>query len=68
MAETYDFSVAMTCEGCANAVRRVLGKLGDKVQDVKIDVVEKKVSVTTTATKDEIRQQLEKTGKDVSAL
>ncbi|CAD5234449.1 unnamed protein product [Bursaphelenchus xylophilus] len=68
MSQTYNFKVEMTCEGCANAARRVLGKLGDKVQDIKIDVGAKTVSVTTTTTKEEIQTALEKTGKGVTPL
>ncbi|KAE9546043.1 hypothetical protein FO519_010745, partial [Halicephalobus sp. NKZ332] len=28
MSHNYIFSMEMTCEGCANAAKRVLGKLG----------------------------------------
>ncbi|VDM78334.1 unnamed protein product [Strongylus vulgaris] len=32
--------MGMTCDGCANAARRVLGKLGDKVTIDKIDLAD----------------------------
>lgn len=73
----------MTCEGCANAARRVLGKLGgrsfsfvpsrcssvlDKVSNVDIDVAAKTVKVTTTASHDEILETLKKTGKETKFI
>jgi len=43
MTETR-FDVGMTCEGCASAVKRILGKI-DGVTDVHTDVASKKVVV-----------------------
>ncbi|KAI6210562.1 Metal homeostasis factor ATX1-like [Aphelenchoides besseyi] len=68
MSQTHHFSLAMTCDGCANAARRVLAKLGDQVKDVQIDVAAKKVDVTTDLSQEEILKVLEKTGKEVRAL
>ncbi|KAJ1345879.1 hypothetical protein KIN20_000508 [Parelaphostrongylus tenuis] len=65
----YTFEMAMTCEGCANAARRVLGKLGeDKVTIDKIDVDTKQVVVTSDLPANEILQTLQKTGKEVKQL
>lgn len=44
MTET-QFDVGMTCEGCANAVKRILGKV-EGVTDIQTDVGTKKVVVT----------------------
>uniref|UniRef100_A0A914V4A3 Copper transport protein ATOX1 n=1 Tax=Plectus sambesii TaxID=2011161 RepID=A0A914V4A3_9BILA len=65
---TYTYEVGMTCEGCANAARKVLGKLGDKVSKVDIDVGAKTVKVTTTASQDEILETLKKTGKETKLI
>ena len=43
--ETTTFLVGMTCEGCANAVNRVLKKVPG-VEEVDADVAGKKVVVT----------------------
>eukprot|EP00545_Synedropsis_sp_CCMP1620_P006489 CAMPEP_0119013308 /NCGR_PEP_ID=MMETSP1176-20130426/8383_1 /TAXON_ID=265551 /ORGANISM="Synedropsis recta cf, Strain CCMP1620" /LENGTH=72 /DNA_ID=CAMNT_0006966395 /DNA_START=88 /DNA_END=306 /DNA_ORIENTATION=+ len=40
-----EFNVGMTCEGCASAVKRILGKM-DGVTDIQTDVATKKVLVT----------------------
>ncbi|KAL7533900.1 hypothetical protein ACHAXR_005516 [Thalassiosira sp. AJA248-18] len=44
MTETR-FDVGMTCEGCANAVKRILGKV-EGVTDIKTNVEAKTVVVT----------------------
>ncbi|KAL7525994.1 hypothetical protein ACHAWF_001592 [Thalassiosira exigua] len=44
MAETR-FDVGMTCEGCANAVKRILGKV-DGVTEIQTNVEAKTVVVT----------------------
>lgn len=55
------FNVSMTCEGCANAVKRVLGKVGG-VDAVVTDVPAKKVTVTGTADSDVMLAALKKWG------
>ncbi|KAI2496922.1 Heavy-metal-associated domain [Fragilaria crotonensis] len=40
-----EFNVGMTCEGCASAVKRILGKV-EGVSDVQTNVETKKVVVT----------------------
>lgn len=42
------FHVGMTCDGCAGAVKRVLGKI-DGVQEVTTDVAAKRVTVSGSA-------------------
>ncbi|KAK6009060.1 heavy metal-associated domain protein, partial [Ostertagia ostertagi] len=64
----YTFEMAMTCDGCANAARRVLGKLGDKVTVDKIDVGTKQVVVTTDLPASDILEALKKTGKEIKQL
>ncbi|XP_018017737.1 copper transport protein ATOX1 [Hyalella azteca] len=69
MAKVYEFDVAMTCEGCSGAAQRVLGKLGDKVSKVDIDLPNKKVYVTSASlSAEELTETLKKTGKDVSYI
>lgn len=65
-SKTYEYTLEMTCEGCSNAAKRVLGKLGDAVQDLNIDLENKKVFVTTTLSSEEILEALKKTGKAAS--
>lgn len=45
---TTTFKVGMTCDGCANAVKRILGKI-DGVSAVATDVPAKTVVVTGSA-------------------
>lgn len=56
----------MTCEGCANAAKKVLGKQGDKVSEVVTDVGTKTVKVTSSMSSDEVLEVLKKTGLEVS--
>eukprot|EP00568_Trieres_chinensis_P007143 CAMPEP_0183309298 /NCGR_PEP_ID=MMETSP0160_2-20130417/24909_1 /TAXON_ID=2839 ORGANISM="Odontella Sinensis, Strain Grunow 1884" /NCGR_SAMPLE_ID=MMETSP0160_2 /ASSEMBLY_ACC=CAM_ASM_000250 /LENGTH=77 /DNA_ID=CAMNT_0025473307 /DNA_START=101 /DNA_END=337 /DNA_ORIENTATION=+ len=57
------FDVGMTCEGCAGAVKRILGKV-DGVNNVDADVAAKRVTVThdDTVTKEMMLPKLEKWG------
>ncbi|VDI13278.1 copper transport protein ATOX1-like isoform X1 [Mytilus galloprovincialis] len=66
MSQTYQFNMEMTCEGCANAAKRVLGKQGDKVTEVVTDVPTKTVTVTSTLSADEVLEVLKKTNIAVS--
>lgn len=58
----------MTCEGCANAAKRVLSKLGNDVSNVTTDVSTNTVIVTTTLPEETILEQLKKTTKPVKAI
>ncbi|XP_075397965.1 copper transport protein ATOX1 [Tenrec ecaudatus] len=60
------FSVDMTCEGCSNAVSRVLNKLGGVQVD--IDLPNKKVCVDSEHSVDTLLETLKKTGKTVSYI
>ncbi|XP_017109426.1 copper transport protein ATOX1 [Drosophila bipectinata] len=62
----HEFKVEMTCGGCASAVERVLGKLGDKVEKVNINLDDRSVAITSNLTSDELLEQLRKTGKGVT--
>ncbi|XP_011876153.1 PREDICTED: copper transport protein ATOX1 [Vollenhovia emeryi] len=66
-AQVHEFSVEMTCDGCSNAVRNVLGKKTG-IDDVEINLPEKKVLVTTALSSDEILATLKKTGKTCQFL
>ncbi|XP_038418433.1 lateral signaling target protein 2 homolog isoform X1 [Canis lupus familiaris] len=62
----HEFSVDMTCEGCSNAVSRVLNKLGGVEFDT--DLPNKKVSINSEHSVDILLGTQEKTGKAVSYL
>jgi len=67
MSQVYEFNVEMTCGGCSGAVERVLGKLGDKVENVQIDLENKKVFVTSSQLNAaELLESIKKTGKTTS--
>lgn len=68
-SQVHEFNVEMTCEGCSNAVKKVLGKLqGSGVNDVKIDMEKQQVSVDSTLTSDQLLEALQKTGKKCSYI
>ncbi|XP_048190342.1 copper transport protein ATOX1 [Perognathus longimembris pacificus] len=62
----HEFSVDMTCQGCADAVSRVLNKLGGV--EFNIDLPNKKVSIESEHSTDTLLATLNKTGKAVSFL
>ncbi|OXU22371.1 hypothetical protein TSAR_007729 [Trichomalopsis sarcophagae] len=63
--QIYEYNVDMTCEGCSNAVNRVLGKI-PAITEVKIDLPAKKVFVTTNLDQNEVLESIKKTGKACS--
>ncbi|KYM83073.1 Copper transport protein ATOX1, partial [Atta colombica] len=65
--KVHEFNVEMTCEGCSTAVQNVLGKKAG-IDDIKIDLSEKKVFVTTALNSNEILETLKKTGKTCQFL
>ncbi|KAG7166141.1 copper transport protein ATOX1-like [Homarus americanus] len=67
-SQVHEFSVEMTCEGCSGAAKRVLDKLGDKVSNVDIDLPNKKVTVTSVLSAEELTETLKKTGKEVTLI
>nr|XP_033782996.1 copper transport protein ATOX1 [Geotrypetes seraphini] len=62
-----EFFVNMTCEGCSNAVTRVLSKL-EGVQCFDIDLPNKKVMINSEHSVDKLLDTLKKTGMDVQFL
>ncbi|KAL7454839.1 hypothetical protein ACHAWC_009306 [Mediolabrus comicus] len=70
MTETR-FDVGMTCDGCANAVKRILGKI-DGVSDIQTNVEAKSVVVVhnDTVSKEVMLEKLQKwsaaSGKSVA--
>ncbi|CAL2038020.1 unnamed protein product [Caenorhabditis brenneri] len=65
----YVFEMAMTCGGCENAARRVLGKLGeDKLKIDSISLETKQITVTTDLPASEVLETLKKTGKEIKQL
>ncbi|PAV80466.1 hypothetical protein WR25_02605 [Diploscapter pachys] len=64
----YVFEMAMTCGGCANSARKVLGKLGDKVRLDDINLESRTITVTTDLPPTEVLDTLKKTGKEVKLV
>ncbi|KAJ7397986.1 Copper transport protein ATOX1 [Pitangus sulphuratus] len=62
----HEFFVDMTCEGCSNAVTRVLHRLGGVQFD--IDLPNKKVFIDSEHNVDTLLETLKKTGKNASYL
>ncbi|CAL0321256.1 unnamed protein product [Lupinus luteus] len=62
MSQTVVLKVAMSCEGCSGAVKRVLDKL-DGVESYDIDLKEQKVVVKGNVQPDTVLQTVSKTGK-----
>ncbi|XP_074958763.1 copper transport protein ATOX1 [Phalacrocorax aristotelis] len=62
----HEFFVDMTCEGCSNAVTRVLHRLGGVQFD--IDLPNKKVCIDSEHNVDTLLETLKKTGKNASYL
>ncbi|XP_041049414.1 copper transport protein ATOX1 isoform X2 [Carcharodon carcharias] len=61
--QKHEFFVDMTCEGCSNAVTRVLNKLGEMQFD--IDLPNKKVFIESKHSVEVLTECLKKTGKGV---
>ncbi|AEE34481.1 homolog of anti-oxidant 1 [Arabidopsis thaliana] len=62
MSQTVVLRVAMTCEGCVGAVKRVLGKM-EGVESFDVDIKEQKVTVKGNVQPDAVLQTVTKTGK-----
>ncbi|KAB1225391.1 Copper transport protein ATX1 [Morella rubra] len=65
MSQTVVLKVGMSCEGCAGAVRRVLGKM-EGVESYDIDLKEQKVTVKGNVQPEAVLQTVSKTGKKSS--
>ena len=57
----------MTCEGCANAVRRTIHRLDAQAQ-VAVDVEHGRVTATTRAQSLDVAQALTKAGYNATAM
>lgn len=64
-AETVVLKVAMSCEGCAGAVRRVLSKM-EGIETFDIDLKEQKVTVKGNVKPEDVFQTVSKSGKKTS--
>ncbi|XP_038712366.1 copper transport protein ATX1-like [Tripterygium wilfordii] len=65
MSQTVELKVAMSCEGCVGAVKRVLGKL-EGVESYDINLKEQKVTVKGNVQPDVVFQTVSKSGKKTS--
>jgi len=66
MTKTFEFHVEMTCEGCVNAVKRILEKhKGQGVEDYQIDLSAQKVTIQGTLDEEAMTAIIGKCGKDV---
>lgn len=63
MTTKHEFEVAMTCEGCSNAVTRILNKSGDV--KFEIDLPNKLVWIESDKSSDVLLETLKKCGKEV---
>ncbi|KAL6899839.1 hypothetical protein ACP4OV_006497 [Aristida adscensionis] len=63
--ETVVLKVAMACEGCSGAVKRVLSKM-EGVESFDIDMKEQKVTVKGNVKPEDVFQTVSKTGKKTS--
>lgn len=69
MAETQKVVLSvdgMTCEGCANAVKRIVQK-ADPAAQVDVSLAGKRVEATTTASPDALAQAISKAGYPAKA-
>ncbi|CAM0947102.1 unnamed protein product [Alopecurus aequalis] len=64
-SETVVLKVAMSCEGCSGAVKRVLTKM-QGVETFDIDMKEQKVTVKGNVKPEDVFQTVSKTGKKTS--
>lgn len=65
MSQTVVLKVAMPCEGCVGAVKRVLGKM-QGVESFDVDLKEQKVTVKGNVEPEAVLQTVSKTGKKTS--
>jgi len=62
MSHTYEFFAGMSCDGCKNAITRVLSKLAG-VESLDVDVSAQKLVVKGTASREAIEEKLGKWSK-----
>lgn len=61
------FDVVMSCEGCSNAIRRVLTRLEPDVSKIDISLEKQTVDVYTVLPFETVLEKIKKTGKEVKA-
>ncbi|KAI5058068.1 hypothetical protein GOP47_0026238 [Adiantum capillus-veneris] len=64
-AQTVELKVAMSCQGCVGAVKRVLGKM-EGVNTYDIDLDAQKVTVKGNVKPEDVLSTVSKTGKATS--
>ncbi|SCU99278.1 LAME_0G02542g1_1 [Lachancea meyersii CBS 8951] len=64
-AQHYHFDVVMTCEGCSNAVNRVLTRLQPDVSNIEISLEKQTVDVVSVLPLEIVLEKIKKTGKQV---
>ncbi|XP_018851782.1 copper transport protein ATX1-like [Juglans regia] len=65
MSQTVVLKVAMSCEGCVGAVKRVLGKM-EGVDSYDVDLKDQRVTVKGNVQPEAVLQTVSKTGKKTS--
>lgn len=63
----YQFNVVMSCQGCSNAVNKVLTRLQPDVSKVDISLEKQTVDVYTVLPYEQILEKIKKTGKEVKS-
>ncbi|SCU96769.1 LADA_0H02652g1_1 [Lachancea dasiensis] len=61
----YHFEVVMTCEGCSNAIKRVLTRLEPDVSEINISLEKQTVDVKSVLPFETVLDKIKKTGKEV---
>ncbi|CAA0829293.1 Copper transport protein CCH [Striga hermonthica] len=65
MSQTVELKVAMSCQGCVGAVKRVLAKM-EGIESFDIDIESQKVTVKGNVQPEAVFQTVSKTGKATS--
>ncbi|KAH3899629.1 probable Metal homeostasis factor ATX1 [Saccharomycodes ludwigii] len=63
----YQFNVVMSCQGCSNAINKVLTKLQPEVSKVDISLEKQTVDVYSSLPYETILEKIKKTGKEVKS-
>lgn len=63
----YHFNVVMSCQGCSNAINRVLTKLEPDVSKIDISLERQTVDVHSKLPYEAIYDKIAKTGKEIKS-
>ncbi|SCW03086.1 LAFE_0G02630g1_1 [Lachancea fermentati] len=63
----HHFNVVMSCEGCSNAIKRALARLGSDVSKVEVSLEKQTVDVYSKLPFETILEKIKKTGKEVKS-